>query len=220
MRVNAVLEVLQSCLLVLTALFPIVNPLGNTPIFLSLTPGYSSAARIILSRKIALNSFWLLTGSMLIGSHILDFFGLSIPVVQVGGGLVVMSTGWTLLQRDDEQAKVSAERKKISSQDIANRAFYPLTLPLTVGPGSISVALTLGANQAPNRNALVRFVPAVIGPALVAVTIFLSYRFAERLASFLGETAMNVIVRLAAFILLCIGVQIVWNGIHALLPVV
>jgi multiple antibiotic resistance protein len=220
MPAEAVLQVLKSCLLVLTALFPIVNPLGNTPIFLSLTPGYSSTSRIILSRKIALNSFWLLTGSMLIGSHILDFFGLSIPVVQVGGGLVVMSTGWTLLRREEDQAKSTQEKKILSSQDIANRAFYPLTLPLTVGPGSISVAITLGADQAPHRSSLVRLVAAVIGPALVALSIFLSYRFAERLASFLGETAMNVIVRLTSFILLCIGVQIVWNGLRALLPVV
>lgn len=220
MPAEAVLQVLKSCLLVLTALFPIVNPLGNTPIFLSLTPGYSSGSRVILSRKIALNSFWLLTGSMLIGSHILDFFGLSIPVVQVGGGLVVMSTGWTLLRREEDQAKSTQEKKILSSQDIANRAFYPLTLPLTVGPGSISVAITLGADQAPHRSSLVRLVAAVIGPALVAFSIFLSYRFAERLASFLGETAMNVIVRLTSFILLCIGVQIVWNGVRALLPVV
>src|SRR5579875_3697567 len=126
MPASAVWEISKSCLVVVTALFPIVNPLGNTPIFLSLTPGYSSASRIILSRKIALNSFWLLTGSMLIGTHILDFFGLSIPVVQVAGGLVVMSTAWTLLRRDDEQAKVTAEKKKITRQDIANRAFYPL----------------------------------------------------------------------------------------------
>jgi len=216
MPVRAVLDVLESCLLVLTALFPIVNPLGNTPIFLSLTPGFSSDARAILSRKIALNSFWLLTGSMLIGSHILDFFGLSIPVVQVAGALVVISTGWTLLQREAEQARASAERK-ITRQDIANRAFYPLTLPLTVGPGSISVAITLGANQTPHRSSLIRLIAALIGPALVAVTIYLCYRFAERLARFLGETAMNVIIRLSSFILLCIGVQIAWNGVRALL---
>lgn len=216
MPFTAVLAVLQSCLLVLTALFPIVNPVGNTPIFLSLTPGYSSGARAILSRKIALNSFWLLMGSMLIGSHILDFFGLSVPVVQLGGGLIVIATGWTLLQRDVEQARATVERK-ISSQDIASRAFYPLTLPLTVGPGSISIAITLGANQSPHRSALVRFISAVIGPALLSVTIYLSYRFAERLARFLGETAMNVIVRLMSFILLCIGVQIVWNGVRTLL---
>jgi multiple antibiotic resistance protein len=218
MPLQAVLEVIRSCLLILSALFPIVNPLGNTPIFLTLTPGYSSSARGILSRKIALNSFWLLTGSMLIGSHILDFFGLSIPVVQVGGGLVVMSTGWTLLQREPDQARANAE-KKISSRDIATRAFYPLTLPLTVGPGSISVAITLGANQTPHRGNAVRLVSAVLGPALVSLTIYLSYRFAERLAKLLGENAMNVIIRLGSFILLCIGVQIVWNGVRALLAI-
>jgi len=216
MSVNAVLQILESCLLVLTALFPIVNPLGNTPIFLSLTPGYSSQAREILSRKIAINSFWLLTGSMLIGSHVLDFFGLSIPVVQIAGGLVVMSTGWKLLQEEPEEARASVQAK-ISSQDISNRAFYPLTLPLTVGPGSISVAITLGADQAPHRSSVVRLIAALVGPACVAVSVFLSYRFAERLAHILGATAMNVIVRLTSFILLCIGVQILWNGVRSVI---
>jgi len=214
----AVIHILKSCLVVLTALFPIVNPLANTPIFLSLTPGYSSDARAVLSRKIALNSFWLLTGSMLIGSQILSFFGISIPVVQVGGGLVVMSTGWTLLQqREAEQSRTHEEKKKITREDIANRAFYPLTLPLTVGPGSLSVALTLGVNEAPQRSTVVRLIAAIVGPALVALTIYLCYRFAERVGKMLGATAMNVIVRLTAFILLCIGVQIVWGGIRALL---
>lgn len=215
MTVAALLQIATSCLLVLTALFPIVNPLGNTPIFLSLTAGYSSDARADLSRKIAMNSFWLLTVSMLIGSHILDFFGISIPVVQVGGGLVVISTGWTLLQREPQEARAHAE-KKVSSQDISSRAFYPLTLPLTVGPGSISVALTLGANQPLHRGNVVRLISAIVGPALLAVTIYLSYRFAERLARILGETAMNVVVRLTSFILMCIGVQIVWNGVRTL----
>ena len=141
MSVAAIIYVLKSCLVILTALFPIVNPLGTSPIFLSLTPGYSTDERSVLSRKIAVNSFWLLTGSMLIGSHILNFFGISIPVVQVGGGLVVMSTRWTLLTTAGDHARSSPE-KKISCQDIANRVFYPLTLPLTVGPGSISIAIT------------------------------------------------------------------------------
>ncbi len=218
MSAQAVVDIVKSCIIVLTALFPIVNPLGNTPIFLSLTPGYSSDARTALSRKIALNSFWLLTGSMLIGTHILKFFGISIPVVQIGGGLVVMSTGWMLLQREAEEARESAQRK-ITTQDISNRAFYPLTLPLTVGPGSISVAITLGADQLASRASIVRLIAAVIGPALVAATVFLCYRFAERIARLLGPTGMNVIVRLASFILLCIGVQIVWNGVASLLAV-
>ncbi len=210
------LEVLKSSLVVLTALFPIVNPLGNTPIFLSLTPGYSSEARNDLARKISLNSFWLLTGSMLIGSHILHFFGISIPVVQIGGGMVVMWTGWTLLQRDVHQEQESV-RKKISPEDISDRAFYPLTMPLTVGPGSISVAITLGANQVLHRSNPISLIASLVGPALVVVTIYLSYRFAEALARILGQTAMNVIVRLASFILLCIGVQIASNGIRNLI---
>ncbi len=201
--------------MVLTALFPIVNPLGNSPIFLSLTGDYSSEARASLAWKIALYSYWLLIGSLLIGSHILHFFGISVPVVQIGGGLVVMSTGWTLLQREVEQARESA-RRRVSPEDISTRAFYPLTLPLTVGPGSISVALALGANNAPHAKGWVWLVSALIGSALVVITIYLSYRFAERLATLLGQTAMNVIVRLASFILLCIGVQILWNGVHAL----
>ncbi len=213
---NAVVDVAKSCLVVLTALFPIVDPLGNIPIFLGLTAGYSTLDRTILSRKIALNSLWLLIGSMLIGSHILNFFGISIPVVQIGGGLVVMWTGWTLLHQDVEQEQASAQ-KKVSRQDISDKAFYPLTLPLTVGPGSISVALTLGASQGIHENGWVRLMAAIIGPALVAFTIYLSYRFAERLARFLGQTAMNVIVRLASFILLCIGVTILTHGVHDLI---
>jgi multiple antibiotic resistance protein len=216
MPVAASLELLKSCLIILSALFPIVNPIGNTPIFLSLTPGYSTEARSMLAWKIALNSFWLLTVSMLVGTHILNFFGISIPVVQVGGGLVVIATGWTLLQREPEEARASSE-KKITKQDISNRAFYPLTLPLTVGPGSISVAITLGADQLPHGTSVVRLFSALAGPALLAATVYLSYRFAERLARFVGETAMNVVVRLSSFILLCIGVEILWNGIRALL---
>lgn len=213
---NPIIELVKSSLVVVTALFPIVDPLGNIPIFLGLTAGYSSSDRTILSRKIALNSLWLLIGSMLIGSHILNFFGISIPVVQIGGGLVVMWTGWTLLQQDVEQEQAHVQ-KKVSRQDISDRAFYPLTLPLTVGPGSLSVALTLGASQGIHENGWIRLVAAFIGPALVVVIIYLSYRFAERLARFLGQTAMNVIVRLVSFILLCIGVQIFTHGIHDLI---
>jgi multiple antibiotic resistance protein len=213
--ISPIVEVVKSCLVVLTALFPIVDPLGNIPIFLGLTVGYSSADRTILSRKIALNSLWLLIGSMLIGSHILNFFGISIPVVQIGGGLVVMWTGWTLLQQDPEQEQAHVQ-KKVSRQDISDRAFYPLTLPLTVGPGSLSVALTLGASQGIHQSGWVRLIASLVGPVLLAFTIYLCYRFAERLASILGQTAMNVIVRLASFILLCIGVQIFTHGIHDL----
>ena len=92
-------EAVKNLFLVLSALFPIVDPLGGSPIFLSMTQQYSSSTRRALSWRIAVNGFFLLLGSYFIGTHILSFFGLSIPVVQVGGGLIVMSSGWTLLKQ-------------------------------------------------------------------------------------------------------------------------
>jgi multiple antibiotic resistance protein len=207
----------KTLFLFVSALFPIVDPLGGAPIFLTLTRSYSSSERRALSWRIAVNSFFLLIGSYFIGSHILAFFGISLPVVQVGGGLVVISTAWTMLRQRDEEQR-SEVRRSAERQDPFRQAFYPLTLPLTVGPGSISVAITLGANLAHYRGVnLLAIVAAIIGSVIIAITIFLCYGFADRLARVLGETAMNVIMRLTSFLLLCIGVQILWNGASALL---
>ena len=211
----SVQAIISQSLLILGALFPIVNPVGNAPIFLSLTEGYTSATRELLSRKIAFNCFVLIIASLLTGNYILAFFGISLPVVQVGGGMVVIATGWSLLNRKDEEAKPPAS---VSLAILSRRAFYPLTLPLTVGPGSISVAITLGANQTHRvKLTLVLLAAAILGAILLAVTIYLSYRFSESLARLLGDTGMNVVLRLSSFILLCIGVQILWNGISELL---
>ncbi len=214
------LEVAKSILLILSALFPIVNPFGGSPVFLALTQEYPASARRILARRVAINSFVLLIASFLIGTHILHFFGISIPVVQVGGGLIVISNGWDMLKRKEKEADVREGdlQKKVNLQDIFRNAFYPLTLPLTVGPGSISIAITLGANEphhlGPN---LLAILAAVVGSALVAVSIYLCYGFADRLAAIIGESGMSIILRLSSFLLVCIGVQILWNGTSALL---
>jgi multiple antibiotic resistance protein len=209
-------ELIRSAFLVLSALIPIVNPLGGSPIFLSLTGHYSNNARQALSRVIALNSLFLLAGSYLIGTHILAFFGISLPVVQVGGGLIVISAGWRMLQRGDHEDK-KVVRDNVTTDDPFLQAFYPLTLPLTVGPGSISVAITLGAN-APHssRVDLLGVLGAIIGISVTAASVYLCYGFADRLARMLGPTAMSVVARLSSFLLVCIGVQILWNGISAL----
>lgn len=209
---------IKSTLLILTALFPIVNPLGSAPLFLSLTHYYSAEDRKILSRRIALNSIALLVGSYFVGTHILSFFGISLPVVQVGGGLVLASTGWMMLRQKDEDSTKTDVHRTVDAEDLSRRAFYPLTLPLTVGPGSISVAITLGANEPHSDHRIIySIIGAVIGSALVAASVYLCYAFADRLARALGETSMNVIMRLSSFLLVCIGVQIIWNGLSALL---
>ncbi|MFZ0978648.1 MAG: MarC family protein [Candidatus Acidiferrales bacterium] len=208
----------KSLFLVVSALFPIVDPLGGAPIFLVLTREYTPDTRMALSRHIAIDSFFLMIGSYFIGTHILSFFGISLPVVQVGGGLIVISTGWNMLkQKSDDESGTT--HRTVSSQDPLRQAFYPLTMPLTVGPGSISVAITLGANAAHYHgfSLLAVAIAAIVGSAFIAISIFLCYGFSDRLARVLGPTAMSVIMQLASFLLVCIGVQILWNGVRALL---
>lgn len=217
---NLAIETAKSIFLIISTLFPIVNPLGGSPIFLSLTRNYPPDARWTLSRAIAMNSLFLLIGSYLIGTHILSFFGISIPVVQIGGGIVVIASGWTMLRHTDEDERAAVHRN-VTKEDLARQAFYPLTLPLTVGPGSISVAITLGANV-PRQSGFnfTSTIAAIIGMALIALSIVLCYGFSDRLAKFVGPTAMSVILRLSSFLLLCIGIQILWNGVSALIKTV
>lgn len=211
-------QVIKSTLLVLTALFPIVNPLGSAPLFLSLTNYYTTGQRKLLSRRIAINSIALIAGSYLIGTHILAFFGISLPVVQVGGGLVLVSAGWAVLKQKDEDSTKTDVQRTVDVSDLSSKAFYPLTLPLTVGPGSISVAITLGANESHRGQLLIySIIGAVIGSVLIAASVYICYAFADRLERVLGQTGMNIILRLSAFLLVCLGVQIVWNGLSVLL---
>ena len=222
----AISAFVRASLLIIGALFPIVDSPDNIPIFLTLTTGLSTESRAVLARKIGVNSFGILIVSVLIGTHILAFFGISLPVVQVGGGLIVTAVGWKLLNRPDDDAKApDASSKPLKdaylTAYLARRAFYPLTMPLTVGPGSISVAIAVGASQALRGQAYwILPLAALLGCAVIAGSVYLMYRFAEPIGRIVGDTAMNVIFRLSAFILVCIGVQIVWNGTSALLQTI
>jgi multiple antibiotic resistance protein len=211
------IQAAKSVLLVVSALFPIVDPIGGSPVFLSLTRDYTPQIRRQLARRIALDSFILLVASFAVGTHVLSFFGISLPVVQVGGGLIVISTGWAMLNEKDDHDRGSVTRT-VSCTNALKDAFYPLTLPLTVGPGSISIAITLGANEPHQLRAnLVAILAAAIGSAFIAGTIYVCYGFADRLGAMIGPAGMNVIIKLSAFLLVCIGVQILWNGASQLL---
>src|SRR5579862_1483440 len=211
------IQAAKSILLIMSALFPIVDPIGGSPVFLSLTREYPQETRRLLDGRIAIDSFMLLVASFVIGSHVLSFFGISLPVVQVGGGLIVISTGWAMLNQPVDNSREAVGRT-VNRSDALAQAFYPLTMPLTVGPGSISIAITLGANEPHQLRAnLLAILAAVIGSAIVAVTIYLCYGFADRLGSMMGPTGMNVMIKLSAFLLVCIGVQILWNGASQLL---
>jgi multiple antibiotic resistance protein len=209
----------SNLLLAVGALLPIVDPLGGAPIYLAVTADLTPEQRARLAKRVAINSLILLVASALIGAYVLDFFGLSIPAVQVAGGIVICAIAWSLLNQPvASDPKVRHGMPAPSPEDLGPRAFYPLTMPLTVGPGSISVALTLGANPPRGlRPLLVTSLAHGLGFLLVAASVYVCYRYAEPILTKLGTTGTTVLVRLSAFILLCIGVQIVWNGLHALL---
>jgi multiple antibiotic resistance protein len=199
----------NAVLFTLAALLPIVNPLGSAPIFLSLTADLPGNARRQLATVVARYAFLLLVAAMLIGSYVLKLFGVSLPIVRVGGGLLVAASGWRMLN-DDRKPSQDPRPVDTWEREVERRAFYPLTFPLTVGPGSISIAITLGA-RAPSRGAW--STAELIGVAIVALTVLLSYRFASRVIAYLGETGTTVFLRLSSFILLCVGVSIIWSGI-------
>ncbi|MGC1454947.1 MAG: MarC family protein [Nitrospirota bacterium] len=206
-------------LLAVAALLPIVGPLSGAPIFLSMTADLAPEERGRMAKAVAVNSFLLLIASALIGAYVLDFFGLSIPAVQVAGGLVVCAVAWSLLNSPNSPPTlVGNGSSTVTPVEFSQRAFYPLTMPLTVGPGSIAVALTLGANPTRGlRPLVVTALAHVLGILIVAVTVYLCYRYADRILKKLGPTGTSVAMRLSAFILLCIGVKICWDGLQSLL---
>jgi multiple antibiotic resistance protein len=206
--------IVQGVLLVVAALIPIVNPLGNAPLFLTLTANLTDDERKVLARKVAINGFVLLLAAIFAGDFILDFFGVTVPVLQMAGGLVVASLGFRLLH---QSTGAPPNREVDTAEELEAKAFYPLTLPLTVGPGSISVAVTIGANfPSTPQPFMADAISAIIGALIVCLTTFACFAFAERLQRLLGSTGLAVVMRLSAFILLCIGVQIFANGIDAL----
>jgi multiple antibiotic resistance protein len=203
---------------VLAALFPIVNPLGSAAIFVNLVGTLDPQVNRLLAQKISIYSFSILIVSLICGVEILSFFGISIYAVQIGGGLIVTATGWSLLNRSGTRTPTG----KVDASDVLRNAFYPYTLPITVGPGSISVAVTLGAHLTESLNARSILSPralisAILGVILVCATIYFCYSYARVAERALGKTGTEVVMRLSSFILLCIGVQIICSGVKAYL---
>jgi multiple antibiotic resistance protein len=208
-------EITTAFLAVFVAIFPIVNPPGMAPFFISATAGCSPRIRSDFAGRIALSCFVIMAVSLFIGSHVLAFFGLSLPAVQIGGGLVVMSTGWQLLHRA-KSPQPDASDAASSDAGIQQQWFVPLTMPMTVGPGTISVAITLGSRAAGAPGFFLLALGGLAALLTITFLIYVCYRYGETILNRLGAGGVDVVQRLAAFILLCLGVQIVINGIVGL----
>jgi multiple antibiotic resistance protein len=208
-----------------SALLPLINPLGSALIFLGLVGAAPIEAYRALARKIAINTMIFFAVIELIGSALLGFFGISLPIVQVSGGIVIAMIGWSLLNQKDSapsREKTEAAVPAVTQFEIDSlqqKAFYPFTFPITAGPGCIVVMLTLSvhASQPTLRDKVLAHVGLFIAVILLSGLIYLCYAYAPKIARTISPSTAHGILRVVAFILLCIGVQIAWNGLSDLL---
>jgi multiple antibiotic resistance protein len=211
--------------LTFSALLPLVNPLGSALIFLGLVGPAPNAVYRSLARRIAINTVLFFAVIDLLGSTILRFFGISLPIVEVSGGLVIAAIAWSLLNQestDPSQEKMQAAAQvqaDHSTETLQQKAFYPFTFPLTVGPGCIVVMLTLSARspQRPIASNLLAHAGLLIAILVLSAIVYFSYAYAPNIARRISPSTAHGILRVIAFILLCIGVQIAWNGLVPLL---
>ena len=213
---DSVLEFfLRGLILVPVTLLPIINPLSSAPVFAA-TVGANRTFAGKLARQVAVNAWFVLVVSMLIGTYVLTLFGISLPVVRIGGGLLVAATAWRMLHHtedDDVHAVAAHDAALLSDAEIVQRSFFPITFPLTTGPGTIAASIALGA-QIPAEPALyaVGVLVAGAGAALVSVVLYLIFKNSVAVLARLGKIGTLVLIRLMAFILLCIGIEIIWTG--------
>jgi multiple antibiotic resistance protein len=208
-------------LLAFTALFSIVNPLSGAFIFFGATRYLEPKVRSQTARWVAIYSFVIVAASLYIGAYVLGFFGVSLPVLRVAGGIIVAAAGWRMLNAPDATEQRRSETPEPPSMDVSpsRLAFYPLTMPLTTGPGTISVAISVGAGRPSgfHVSSVAFFVETLVATALLSVLIYGFYRNSARLAQWIGVTGTTIVVRLSAFLLFCIGIQVAWNGVAELL---
>ncbi|MET3619559.1 MarC family protein [Burkholderia ambifaria] len=198
-----------------TGLIGIINPIGMAFVFLERTQSLTEAERATLSKQLATNVFFTLLVIFFIGAPVLNFFGISMEALRIGGGFAVAVAGWSMLNAPDVPGGDSAAHGDDLPKLMA-RAFFPLTVPLTIGPGSIAAGIALHANRARTAaDYLASGVVSVAVAALVAFAIWQIYSRATTLARYLGSEGTKVAMRVSAFLLLCVGVQIMLTGLAA-----
>ncbi len=197
------------------SLYPIINPVGMAPVYMAMTGNFPAEVRHRMALKVSLYSYLLLVGSLLGGSAILHFFGLSIGIVRIAGGLIVFHSAWDML---NSEPKLSCDETHESLAKAEEMAFFPLTMPITVGAGCIAISIAISSQLGHflSLTAAMSYMAAIAAMLALAVNIFICYRYSDWLCSKLGKVGTNVVTKLSAFILLAVGVGIVWEGIRLL----
>jgi multiple antibiotic resistance protein len=208
---------INAFLLGFPALFSIVNPVSGAFIFRIRTAERTHAERVVLARKVAVYAALVMLGALSGGSYVLAFFGITLPALRCAGGLVLAMYAWAMLN-SPERREARKDEQAASAEGLDDVAFYPLTLPFTTGPGTISVAVALGSAHPTRGDGLLPFFLGMSGAVLViALAVWALYSFADQLSWLLGKNASRSITRLSAFFQLCIGVQILITGVTEVL---
>lgn len=206
-------SVIGAFLIGFPALFSIVNPVGSSLIFYELTASRSHRERVAMARSVAINASLVLMGSLWLGSYVLNVFGVSLGALRVGGGLVVAVTAWKLLMPKSSDNAADNDKASEPINPKASLTFFPLTMPITTGPGTIAVAIAL-ASERPlvDEGTISFFIGLTLAALANAILVFVAYVFADRVLLKLGDSGARVVTQLMAFLLLCIGVQIISSG--------
>src|SRR5215470_624780 len=186
------------------ALFPIVNPFGGIPLFFSITSGFTQKDRYRAALRTALHVFVILVTFMFFGRFVLNFFGISLPVLQIAGGLIVANTAWGMVTGGNRITPAESD-EAATKEDIS---LTPMAMPMLSGPGSIGVVMGLAAHvDSPSA-----YLGMVIGIGGLSVSVFLFLRLGGPLVARLGPGTAGAISRIFGFLILAIAVQLIWDG--------
>jgi len=213
-------DLIKTALLIIAALLPLLNPPASALTAMGLAPPMTLQQRTKTTRRMTGNSVIILLVSLLIGAYVLPFFSISMPVLRVSGGAIIAMAGWKLLHASGNKQSEANAVSQHNALSLQTKAFCPITLPLTVGPGSIAVAIVPGT-QSPSEGLSVAHVAGVsLGLAVPGLSIYPCMRFAGHIERLLSVAGTRVAMCLFAFVLFCIGLQILWKGLSQRLDTV
>ena len=211
-------QLILSFLAALAALFPVVNPIGSGFIINGFLKGLDDTERKVALKKIVINCLMIALGSLAAGHFIILLFGISIPIIQIGGGIVICKTAWDWLSdsKSPDDSGESNKAIKMSIKNIEGKLFYPIAFPITVGAGTISVIFTLMATASVKDNILLsvfNYTGICFAIFLLLVILYIFVSQGDKLTKRLGSSGNMIINKLVAFITFCVGIQILVKGI-------
>jgi multiple antibiotic resistance protein len=196
------------------SLFSIVDPLMAAPVFVTLTEGQTAAQRNTVARRASMFSFAILSIFFITGSLILNFFQISIDALRIAGGLMILSSAYGMINK---QAGLNTEEEneaKIKAATHDDIAFSPLAMPILSGPGAIAVIIGMTTNAGGNW---LNYLVIVLAILTVCISSYLVMRISDTMMQRMGPTIVKAFTRIMGFILLCVGVQFIVNGVSPVL---